>query len=426
VENIEIKIEKQKNCKIILKIKAPSSLVKKAKEEALKDLKKEVSLPGFRKGKAPNAMIEKKHPHILKEKWEKKIADLSFMQAHKQEKLPMLSSSSRIVFNLDEYSDKGADLTFTYETEPEVPKVDPKKFKEPNVKEKKVTKKEVDEAIRQATFFFAKFEDKNEPIEENDYIIIDLESLDIEPSVKVFENTRFEVSDKSMAQWMKKLILNRKVNDVIEGYSEADENASEKEKKEFTKKRVKVTIQKVEKATLPPVDDEFAKKMGSKNVEDMRKNIEDILTKQNKESSSKEKREAVNQFLLSYDFELPENLLKTEVESRKQSLLKDPNFKAKFDKMSDKEKKKVDDDLLKHSKEAIKIFYLSKEIIKDQKINISDEEIKKEALDYLFKQSNFTQIPDPKNIPKDTYALALSKLVLKKSQDYILDNCNKT
>jgi trigger factor len=385
VENIEIKIEKQKNCKIILKIKAPSSLIKKAKEEALKDLKKEVSLPGFRKGKAPNEMIEKKHPQILKDKWEKKIADLSFMQAHSQEKLPILSSSSRIVFNLDEYSDKGASLTFTYETEPEVPKVDPKKFKEPKVKEKKITKKEVDEAIRQASFFFAKFEDKNEPIEEGDYVIIDLESLDIEPSVKVFQDTRFEVSSKAMAEWMKKLILNRKVNDVIEGFSEADENASEKEKEEFTKKRILITIKKVEKAFLPEIDDEFAKKMGSENVEDMRKNIEEMLTKQSHESTSKEKREAVNHFLLSYDFELPENLLNTEVESRKQSLLKDFNFKSKFDKMSEKEKKNVDADILKHSIEAIKIFYLSKEIIKDQKINISDDEIKKEALDYCSK-----------------------------------------
>ncbi|NGX56160.1 MAG: Trigger factor [Candidatus Anoxychlamydiales bacterium] len=426
-DTIEIKIEKKPNCKTDLFIKASASLIKKAKNEAIKDLKKEVSIPGFRKGKAPNEMIEKKHPQILKEKWEKKIADLAFVEAHKKEKLPILGNSSRIVFNIKEYSIKdGAELSYSYETEPEIPKIDPTKFKEPKIKEKKVTKKEVDEALRQASFFFAKFEDKNEPVEEGDYLILDLESLDIDPPVKVFNDTRFEVTDKSMAQWMKKLVIGKKAGDDIEGYSEPDASATEKEKKEFQKKKVKIAIKKVEKALLPELNDEFAIKMGSKNVEDLKKNIEEMLVKQNIDRANKEKREAVNKFLLSYDFELPENLLKTEVESRKQSLLKDPSFKVKYDKMNDKDKKQVEKDLLKHSVEAIKIFYISKQIIKDQEINISDDEIKKEALDMIFRASNNTQIPDPKNIPKDTYALALSRLVLKKSQDYVLDNSSKS
>ncbi len=423
---IKTKINKKPHCVIELEVKTDSSIVKKARKEALKDLKKEVTIPGFRKGKAPDDAVLKKYPEAVKDKWEKKLADLSFIEAHKTDKLPPLGSSSRIVFNLKDYSiEKGSEIIFTYETEPEIPKIDPKAYKPKEIKKTKVTKKEINEAIRQSRFFFAKWKSVNREIKENDYIILDLESLDIDPPTKVFADTRFEVSDKSMAQWMKDIVLGAKVGDVLEGISKPDKDAPEKEKKAFEQKKVRVTIKKIEEAELPDLNDEFAAKLGSKNIEEMEKNIKSMLEKQAEEKEEKEKREAVNSFFLTVKFELPSTLVKTELESRKQSLLKDPNFKSKYDKMTKEEKNDTEKDIQKHAEEAIKLFYITRKIIKDFNIQIPDEEIKQEALNILFMQSGKTQVPDSKNIPKDTYALALSRLVLKKAQDYILENCSK-
>ena len=67
-----------------------------------------------------------------------------------------------------------------------------------------------------------------------------------------------------------------------------------------------------------------------------------------------------------------------------------------------------------------------RQIIEDQKLKISEDEITQEAVNLYYKQSGGVKIPDPKNIPKDVFALALSKLCLKKAQDYILEHYSKT
>ena len=425
-EKIKVKIEKKPRCIIELEIETSLEIVKEARKYALKELKKEISVPGFRKGKAPDEMILKKYPKDFKEKLEKKIADLAFVEATKMESLPILSRESKIIYKLESYSlEEGAKIHYTYETEPEVPAIDPKAFEIKPNKKPSVTEKEVNEAIRQIRFFHAKWEDVDRPIEEGDYIIIDLDSLEKEPPQRVFSDTRFEISDKGVADWMKKLVIGAKAGDTLEGISEPDDDASEEEKQQFQPKKVSITIKKNEKATLPELDDEFAKKVGSQTVKEMKESIKNLLIRQAETRHNEENRKKVNKFLLkTYNFEIPDSLIKTEIEYRKNMYLKNPEFKKKYDKMTKKEKKDFEEDLFKSSEAAIRIFFISKKIISDFKIKISDDEIKEEALNILYKETG--KKPEPKDLPKDIYALAFSRLVLTKAEDYILDQTIKT
>ena len=246
---IKVKIEKKTKCKIEVDIEVSSDIVKEASKQALKDIKKEITLPGFRKGKAPDSAVLKKYPDSYKESFEKKIADISFIKAHEKEKLPSLTQESKIVFKIKEYSlEKGATVHYSYETEPDVPKIDPTAFKISKDSKIDVTKKEIDEAIRQIRFFHAEWKDADRPIKENDYIIIDLDSIESDTPQRVFSDTRFEVSDKGMASWMKELVLGKKLNDSLKGTSKPDEKATAEEKKNFEPKKVLVTIKKIEEA----------------------------------------------------------------------------------------------------------------------------------------------------------------------------------
>ena len=420
-DDIKIKVEKKTNCQIQLEVEVPNSIVKEAEKQALKDLKKDVTLPGFRKGKAPDAMILKKHPELFKEKLEKKLADISFIKAHEKEKLPKLTQGTKIIFKILKYSlESSASLQYTYETEPEVPKIDPKAFKSEKDKKIEVTKKEIDEAIRQMRFFHANWKEVERPIKENDYIIIDLDSIDGESPQRVFSDTRFEVSNSGMATWMKELVIGNKSQDTLEGTSKPDEKASAEEKAAFEPKKVLVTIKKIEEATLPKVDEEFAKKVGAKSLEEMHETLKKMLLEQKQSKHNVDNRKKVHEFLLkTYKFDVPASLIKNEFDSRKDSYLKNPEFIKSYEKMSDKEKKEFEKNLLHYSEEAIRIFYLSKKIVADFDIKISDDEIMQRALFILYKETG--QKPDPKNIPKTVYALALSQLVLNKAEDYILD-----
>lgn len=424
--DIKVTVEKKPKCKIEIDIEVDVSIVKEAEKLALKDLKKDITIPGFRKGKAPNNVILKKYPEAYREKLEKKIADIAFIKTHENKKLPPLSQESKIIFKIKDYSlEKGAQIHYTYETEPDVPKIDPKAFKITKDKKIEVPKKEIDEAIRQIRFFHATWKEVDRPIKENDYIIIDLDSIETAAPQRVFSDTRFEVSNKGMATWMKELVIGKKLNETLKGTSKPDEHASEAEKKKFETKKVLVTIKKIEEATLPKIDDEFAKKVGAKSTDEMYESIKKMLHEQKQTKHNQENRKKVQEFLLNtYKFDVPDSLIQNELAYRKDSYLKNPEFKKKYDKMTKEENKKFEKDLLKYSKEAISIFYLSKKIVSDFDIKISDEEVKQRALFILYRETG--QKIDPKNIPRNVYTLAISQLVLNKAEDYILDHSSKT
>jgi trigger factor len=423
-EDISIKLEKKAGCLVELEVKVLSSFIQAAKKEALKDLKKEIDFPGFRKGKAPDSIIFKKYPKAFEETWHKKLADISFIKANEKEKLPILYSESKIIFNMKEILEDGATLTYSYESEPEIPKVEPKDFHLKELTQHEITDKELDEALRQSQFFFANWKNiEDRPVQIGDYLILDVEAIDSHPHQKVLSDVRFEVSEKSMTQWMKNIVLGAKLNDAIEGISAPDDNATEEEKKEFTPKKVRVTIKKIEEATLPELNDEFAKKMGSTSIEALKKAIFEMLSRREEEHVLKEKRNQVIHFLTeSYHFDLPSSLLETEIKSRKERSLKDSEFKDHWDKLSEEEKIKLDEEIAKQAEQALRLFYLTRTIIQKNGIKISNEEIKNEALYMLHQAGKYVE---EKDISKDTYAMALSHLVLTKAEDYILEHSLK-
>ena len=409
---IQVTVKKLPSCQVELEVKASADLVKKAQAKAIKEVSKKVSLPGFRQGKAPQEIILKNHTGEVEKEWQKEIADLSFVEVQKETKLFPISSSS-INFNLKKHSLEGAELFFKYETEPEVPSVDPKTVKLKEIPARSVTDKEIDEAIRQTRFYFATFKEVSREIKEGDYVIVDLDSLDIEPPARVFSDTRFEVKKKAIADWMIDLLLKAKTGDVIEGLSFPDPDLSADEKKKFEAKKVRLKVKKVEEATLPEINDDLAKKMGAENVEKMREKVEGLLQQNLADHEKTQVREQLSEYLFTkHPFELPLSLVTSELKHRKDQLFSNKNFKLKYDKMKIEEQAKIEAELKRNSEKAIALFYLSRKIVHDNKIEITKEEITK-----------LIAAEKPKEkITQEMYALTLSRLILNKAEDFILNN----
>lgn len=417
--DVQVSVKEKPECKIEMTVKTSAQMVKDARKNAVKTVSKEISLPGFRKGKAPEEMVLKKYPRDVEKQMHKAIADLGFEAAQKQKRVPLLNNNAPVSYDLKKMSDEGAELFFSFETEPKVPSVDASAFKRKAVERPEVGEKQIEEAIRQMRFFYAKWTPiTDRAIQDGDYIMIDLDTVEGETVIRVFNHIRFEVSKDRMAEWMKKLVAGAKMGDVLEGVSEPDENATEEEKKEFQPKNVRITILKVEGAELPEVDDEFAKKVGAENVEAMRKSVTDLLNKQADDKVLNEEREQVNAFLMEkYPFELPKSLVDTELKHRINQIATDPNFRKNWEKMSQEEREKLDKKLREESSNAVRLFYLSRQIVQDQKIPVTHQEVQNEAI--AISQSHGSHIEIDK-MPKEIYALALSKVILAKAQEYVL------
>lgn len=407
-ENINLTVRSLDGCKMEFEAIASSPLMEKAKEDAVKAVAKSCSLPGFRKGKAPLALVKKKYGEAIKEEERKTLADLCFNAAQKLFPITVLHNAS-ITFNLK--SDNH--LVFNFEREPEVPSIDPEKFKPTPHVVPPITEKEIEEAIRQMRFFYASWSQKQEPIEEGDYLILDVESLEVDPPEKAFSSTRFEVSKERMAKWMRDLVIGKKAGDIVEGISYPDEETSEEEKKEYRKTKVRLTILKVETALLPEINDDLAKKVGVQNVKEMNDSIEKMLKHNQEEKILGEEREEVNHFLLKeYPFEVPASILKNEFLHRKNRLLSEEKAKKEWNALPPDEKAKVEENLKRQADEALRLHYLSLKIIEEAKIRITKEEVEQEM--------SFASI-DPKKAKEPEYTYILSKLALLKAQDYILE-----
>lgn len=419
-EEVRVRVNRKPACRIEMTVKTSAAMGREARKNAVKAVSKGVVLPGFRKGRAPDEMILKKFPGDIEKQRHKALADLAFVAAQKVAKVPVLNNNSPISFDLKGESEEGAELLFSFETEPAVPNVDAGKFAAKPVQRAEVAEKQIEEAIRQMRYFYAQWKPIHDrPIQDGDTIMIDLDTFEGEEVQKVFHHIRFEVSKERMAAWMQKLVQGAKAGDVLEGISEPDDTASEEEKREFKPKKVRLSVLKVEVASLPELDDEFAKKVGAENVAHMRQSITNLLNKQADEKVSSERREQVNEFFIgNYNFDLPQSLIETEKKHRISQLAHDPKFQAKWQKMSADEKKALDQKLADESNQAVRLFYLSRQLVSNEKIPVTHMEVENEAV--AIYQSHGGKQNREVELPKEIYALALSKVILAKAQDFVL------
>lgn len=419
-DNVHVVLIHKPACRIEMRVKVSPAIIGSARREAVKAVNKEVVLPGFRKGRAPDEMVLKKFRRDVEKETHSKLAEAAFTEAQKLSKTPLLNNNAKVTFDLQKLSDEGAELVFSFETEPSVPSVDPKRFEPKAFERPQVTEKEINEAIQQMQFFFAEWKAvENRPVQEKDYLLIDLDAIEDDETVqRVFTSVRFEVSKERMAEWMQKLVLGANVGDVLEGTSEPDAGATEEEKREFKPKKVRLTILQLEEASLPELNDEFAKKVGAKDVDAMRQLVTDMLNRQLDEKARDTLREQVNDFLIEqYAFEIPQSLTMVEKEHRQRQLFQNPAFRRDWEKMSQEERKSHDEHLTDESTHAVRLFYVSRQIVRNANIGITHKEIQDEAVATL--RSHGQQIPVDQ-IPKEVYALALSKVILAHAQDYII------
>ena len=132
------------SCVVEFDIEATDPLVKEAHKIAIKRVAKEVSLPGFRKGKAPDELVVKNYSNDIDKEWQQEIADLRFHESENLAKIPMLHRDAKVTYKMKSHSHDGALLTLCFETEPTIPSVDPKLMQLKPVKHPEVNEEKVD------------------------------------------------------------------------------------------------------------------------------------------------------------------------------------------------------------------------------------------------------------------------------------------
>jgi trigger factor len=426
-EAVRVNVHHKPNCKVEFEVEAFPGLVRAAHKKAIRQLSKEVSIPGFRKGKAPDEMIIKKFPTDLDKVWQEEIANNAFRESMNLARIPLLHKDSKITFKMISHSLEGAKLTLNFETEPKLPTIDPKQLQIKEVPVPAVNEEKVEETIRQVQLFFAEWKPVlDRAVQEGDFVLLDVDVIEEEPPVKLFSATRFEVTKKSMSEWMRSLVLGMKTGDSKEGVSVPDADASSEEKASLKPKKVKLTLLAIEQATVPPIDDEFAKKLGVENLPALRKSLTEHLNKQANAHVQEKMREQVSELLLTqYPFELPPSLIEKETHYRMKQLLEDTHFQNEWKNMKEEQRKKMVESIYKQSDKAVRLFYLCRKVIADAKLTITAADLPKPPTNALEALMYPGQPFHPHDHSEVRQAETYSRLILEKAEDYIIANAQK-
>lgn len=426
-DSISFEKETLPNCRVKYTAVPTQILWDKARKQAIKNITKEVSIPGFRKGKAPESIILKKHGAQVLQSTESTLADICFAECQKEAKTPILHGNNNVSFHVE---GEGADkkMYFAFEAEPTLPTLDYKSFTLPKTETKEIDEKRLQEEIDGIRSFYTNWEKvEDRPVEEGDFVLLNIDDLDQDLPARVFNEARFEVTKEKMVSWMRDLVIGLKKDVTIEGISQPDENASEEDKKTFKQKKVSITVTSIERPTLPAIDDELAKKVGAKDVAEMKETLKKLATSKAARNDAETLRESIEKQLIEkVIFDVPASLLEKEANHRVSQLFNNAEFKKQWEEeLTEEQKEEKKAEIKEKSTQAIRLFYICRDIVNTNKISVSDADMKasfNSILDMMYADQTKLQYS---SMTEEQKQMALTQVMMHKAEDYIIEQIKK-
>jgi len=363
---MKVTIESKKGLKTNLKVFVDKKTINERIDLRLIELSQTVNLKGFRPGKVPTEVLKRQFGKAVYGEVLEKILQETSSKAIEENKI---KAAGQPKLDLKTYGE-GKDLTYTLEIN-ELPKIllqaiDNIKFTdyEINVSDEEINKRINDIAKNQNNF---KDKNKNETSETGDLITFDYEAT---IGNKSFEggqgkNTQIILGKDLFIKGFDKQLLKVKKNDNKEVTAILPENYP---KKEFANKKAifKCKITNIQRPETQKIDDEFAKNLGAKDLPDLKLLVKKQIQNQykiNLDSLSKEN--ILNQIEKIHKVEIPENLIKQELELITKGM-KIEDF--------DKNKKETE----KIAKKRIKIGLILNQIAEKNDLKVEQKEIENE------------------------------------------------
>lgn len=356
----------------------------KAKDEAFAKIIKKVKIDGFREGKAPRNVFEKKYGtgDIISEAMEK-IVDAKYGETIVKEKLiPVVEPKLEIV----KASDEELEFNITFILDPEV-KLG--KYKDLKVKKQavKVTKDEVEHQVSHILDRYAELVSKDGKVENGDTVIIDFKGFKDNEAFEggSSEGYSLEIGSHSFIPGFEEGIIGmtKEESKDIELTFPEDYMA-----KDLAGQKVvfNVLVHDIKKRVIPELEEEFFKDLdmeGVTNKEELNKTIEEEIKAQKEvDAENKFIDDVLEAASKNMTIELDKEIVDAEVER----MYREFTERLKMQGISEElyfnyagvTKEKVKEDMNKEAESRVKYRYLLENVAKEEKIEVTDSEAKAE------------------------------------------------
>ncbi|MEV0284500.1 MULTISPECIES: trigger factor [unclassified Kribbella] len=369
-------VESMSPTKVRLIVEVPFEELRPSLDAAYQSIAKQITVPGFRKGKVPPQVIDQRvgRGPVLEEAINDALPKL-YSQAVQENKVKAIG---RPEVDVTEFNDKES-LQFSAEVEvrPEITLPDLDGL-EAEVEDIAISDDEVDEQIEALRQRFGSLNPVERAVVDKDFITIDLSASKDGEKVEEAQASGLSYQVGS--------------GQLLDGLDEAVIGLNAGESKTFVTQLVggalkgedvdvAVTVTAVKEQELPEFDDEFAQTASEFDTADeLKADVRGRLERGKRLEQAGEARDAVLEKILTLvEVPVPEGLLVDELAARKENLEQQLGYSGmtfeQFLESEEQSQDEFDEDLKKRSEDAIKAQFVLDLVAEQQELSVNDQEL---------------------------------------------------
>lgn len=380
---MNVKVTESGSCRKILEIEIPAAEVSREREGLVGEFQKFAHIPGFRIGKAPKQMIEKKFSKQIEEELQKKLIPQFYREALAKEKLNPVSYPELSDIQLKQDSPLSFKATVDVAPEFELPNYKGLEVKRPKAE---LADDEIEKAIttiREQQADFAEVTGRE--VKLGDYAILNYHgAIDGKPIAEISPAAKLLGENKNFWLLMAKDAFVPGFCDQVAGLKIGEKrevNVEFPEKffnKDVAGKKAKYEVELVglREKKLPEINDEFAKSLQFESLDKLREKIRENLTENlRRQSENDEKNQIVDQLLKGVKLEVPESLVQAQTRKNIFDLVRENQMRGVSEEDLKDKKDQIFQFASESAKDHVKARFILSKIARNEGIKVEPSEI---------------------------------------------------
>lgn len=422
-------VEREGPTKLTLKIEVGPDEIKPLYEQTLKRLAREVSVPGFRKGKVPTAILESRlGPDEIKQEVLRDAVPTLFTQAARAEDVRPITLPE---IEVTEFERSGPlHFTATIEVRPQItlPEYRGIEVTRPGAEP---TDEEIDAQLDRLRDSYASLETVSRNATKEDYVSIDLNAYqhDVQIEEATAKDLLYEVGSGSFVPQLDAELEGKRAGDIFkfnavlperfEGYGGQEVSFS-------------VIVKEVQAKRLPALDDEFAKTASEfDTLDQLREEIRSRVRVMKEAQAEAELRGSVLEDLIDRcDVPLPEAMVAAETRTRLNRLGRDLERAQlsleQYLSATETTEEQLLDSYRKAVERAVAAQLVLEAVASAEGISVSEEEISEE-IQRLARQLNMPEEKFRKELEEsDRVGILADDILRRKTLDFLVEQAKVT
>jgi len=395
---IGIRVAEDKSCQRVISVEIAPGRFKGEKTRVLKEMAKEVALPGFRKGKVPIDVVERRFADEIRAEALRSILPQAYEHVVAEKELePVGDPEFRDVKVEDD-----SPLTFTMCVEV-LPRFEIESYRDMKVETEEITVRdeEVEEVIKSLQERSADFIKVDRPAAVGDVVTLDFTPIGSDGTVDVksrVTNYPVQLGTGQIFPAFEEAVTGKKIGES--GKVEIDYPKDYKPERLAGKNlQYEFNVNDVREKQVPAIDDTLAAKVDSrfKTLGELREDVRmRLVEEKDKEARRHREERAVDLIIERNPFDIPKSMherfkkeLQSEDERRRET--------AGVEKEKDEEKlKEIDEFFDRVATRNIKRYFVMERIAEKEGIDVSDADVDREFQQIA--DENGRQIEDIKKL----------------------------